>query len=153
MKSSSTRLAAGVLAVAIPLAPTGTHQLEDAASTSNAPIPARISATAAESQRLTTQATTRVNPQDKAALSSAIQSATSAATQTVTALQAARAAAPYEAATVEERLAHAAISLEAAHAEISHALTLLPATRSALRMAFEAMLTDIDLLRREVVPA
>lgn len=144
MKSTSTRVAAGVLAITIPLAPTSAYALERA---HHSPTSARMDATIATSQRLATSQRTKVSESNRIAIASAIDSARSAAMQTITAIGRALNATEFDRVTAREDLAFASVALEAARAELSHSTTLLPPGESPLRTALEAISSDLTILR------
>ena len=146
MQSATTRLAASVLAIAIPLAPQAAH-----ATTKASPAPAhtRQQAELLSADTLTasrSHAATAISADAKSSIAQAIESASTAAAHAILAIEAAAHADTFSAVYANEDLAHARIALEAAYAEVSYARTLVPAQATQLGAALDAILTDLRTL-------
>lgn len=106
-----------------------------------------MDATIATSQRLATSQRANLSESNRIAIASAIDSARSAAMQTITAIGRALNATEFDRVLAREGLAFASVALEAARAELSHSTSLLPPGESPLRTALEAISSDLTILR------
>lgn len=149
MKSTTTRLAASVLAISIPFAPTAafaeeTQNYRETRHLSGVSFsPAALTQTI-ESADLGTRA---LSTHDRAALISAIESATFAAQASIEFHSAAQSGNSFAVNYLEELQQQAYTAIDAAYAEAQHARSLVPESATDLQTAFDLILEDLRALR------
>lgn len=146
MKSTTTRLAASVIAIAIPLAPSVAH-----AGTKPAERPAyqrqQTQHLNADTQAASASTFTAVlTAEQKLVISNAIDSAQRAAQQAINAYESAQIADEYSRSQAHEDLAYSAIALEAATAEARNARSIVPAAASTLAAALDVIIANLEAL-------
>ncbi|WP_435299155.1 hypothetical protein [Timonella sp. A28] len=145
MPSSSTRFTAGLLALAIPFVPAIAHaqtMTGDAPTVSSHRASALPSAIGASASSFTAA--------ERATLESAIDAAMHASAYAQYAIQFAYHADPFETSLIEDYYVYALTSVEAARAELAHALATVPTNEPQLTLLLHKMQHRLDLLHKHL---
>jgi hypothetical protein len=140
MKSTTTRLAASVLAIAIPFAPTAAHADSNTKQSSDAAIHTAALQDAAA-------ATTHLDIRAREAIAHAIDSAAHAARQSLALHEKLRSSDQLAASFHEELITQTATALDATYAEVTYARTLIPRNAPALAATLDLIIADVAQLR------
>ncbi len=140
MRSTTTRLAASVLAIAIPFAPTAAHADPNTKQSSDAAIHTAVLQDAAA-------ATTQLDARTRETVAHAIESAAYAAHQSLALHEKLRSSDQLTASFHEELITQTATALDATYAEVVHARTLVPHTAPTLAATLDLIIADVAQLR------